>query len=466
MVDQLSAAEIILVRLPAAGDSALPSPEAAGFSLPELPVSINVERIAAGRIELGPEVLGQPVTGTLEASLTLAGGEGEAAFDLVRTGDGPKGKITLDASYANATRDLQLSLVAEEDAGGIVVGLLGIPGAPSAALRVEGQGPIENFAADLQLATAGEDRLAGTVEIRNEAEAGYRLLVDVAGNLAPILAPEHVDFFGTEVSLKLDALRSGLGRIKLDRFDIAARSVSLSGQAELAADGLPEWVDVTGTLASPDGAPVLLPVGEDETFVRRADFSLRAEQGDQDSWSGQLTIDGLDHAQLKIGRLGLGGSGRIGRSSAGASFGGTFDLQASGLVPTDPGLAEALGPKIEGSVRLHFLEGNDALQVSALRVAGAGLVGSGALKIEGLEDAFLTTGKFSVAAADFSRFSRLAGRKLGGSGTMEITGSASRLSGFFDTEVSVRRHRAASGCGRAGPPSRRAFDRFCVGPAG
>jgi translocation and assembly module TamB len=435
-VSELSAAEIILSRIPKSDDSALPSPEAAGFSLPELPVSISIDRIAAERIELGATVLGQEVTGTLEASLTLANGEGEAAFDLLRTGDGPGGKITLDASYANATRELALSLVAEEDAGGIVVGLLDIPGAPSSALRVEGQGPINDFAADIQLETDGEDRLAGTVVVRKELEAGYRLLANVAGNLAPILAPEHVDFFGTEVALRLDALRSGLGRIKLDRFDIAARSVKLSGQAELAADGLPEWVDVTGTLASPDGTPVLLPFGETETHVDRADFSLRSEQGDQDSWSGQIGIEGLNHAEVKIGRLVLVGSGRIGRSSAGASLGGTLALQASGLLPADPAMAEAIGPEIEGSVRLHFLEGSGALRVSEIKVTGAGLVGAGALKIEGLDTAFLTTGRLLVAADDFSRFSRLAGRKLGGSGTIEIAGSASRLSGFFDTELS------------------------------
>ena len=434
-VSELSADEIILVRVPKAEESALPSPEAAGFSLPELPVSIKIDRVAAEHIELGPEVLGQPVTGTLEASLSLADGQGQAKLELLRTGEGPKGEITLDASYANATRELALALVAEEEAGGLVVSLLDIPGQPAAALNVDGAGSIEDFAADIKLATAGEERLAGKVTIRKEATADYRLIADVAGNLAPVLAPEHVDFFGTDVSLNLDALRSAEGGIKVDRFDIAARSVNLTGAAEIAADGLPEWVDVTGTLASPDGTPVLLPFGEAEIHVSRADFHLKSEPGNSDRWSGEFAFDGFDTAELKIGRLQLVGAGQIGRNAAGASFGGALELQASGLLPRDQALAEALGPEITSSVRLDFQEGSGALRLSDIRLEGAGLTGTGALRIEGLEEAFLTSGRLTLTAEDFARFSRLAGRKLGGSGTMEIAGSASRLSGFFDAEL-------------------------------
>ncbi|MES2916624.1 MAG: translocation/assembly module TamB domain-containing protein [Pseudomonadota bacterium] len=430
-VSELSAAEIIVVRPPIAADA--PSPEASGFSLPELPVSIRIDRVAADRIDLGPEVLGQAVTGTLTASLQLAGGEGQALLDLIRTGDGPAGEIRLDASYANATRELDLSLVAEEEAGGLVVGLLDIPGNPATRLEVSGQGPIDGFAADIDLSTDGEKRLQGRVTLGSE-DGGYRLGADLAGNLAPILAPDLVDFFGTEVSLTLDAWRSRAGRLVIDRFDLAARSLALTGSAEIATDGLPERVDVSGTVAAPDGAPVALPFA-DGTRIGRAMFRLTSAQGDADSWSGAVTVEELDRADLKIARLAVEGSGRLGRSSAGIGFGGTVKAQASGLAPADAALAEALGSDLAGSVRLHLLEGTGALRLSDIRLAGAGLTGSGALQVEGLDQAFLTSGRLVVEAADFARFSRLAGRSLGGAGRLEIAGSASRLSGFFDTEV-------------------------------
>jgi translocation and assembly module TamB len=433
-VSQLSAAEIIVERLPEAEAGTLPDAEASGFDLPELPVSVTIDRIAADRIELGADVLGQPVTGTLEASMQLAEGNGRASLDLIRTGEGPRGAITLDASYSNASRALSLDLVAEEDAKGIVVDLLDVPGKPSASLRVQGEGVLDDFLANIVLATDGAERLKGTVALQAAQPSGYRLLADVAGDLAPLLAPDQVEFFGNRVALKLDARRAESGRTSVDKFDLSARSLALTGTAEIAADGLPDSFDVTGTLATPDGKPVVLPFVE-ATEVSRADFHLKALPGDTEGWTTEATLLGLVRPDLKLARVDLSGSGRIGRTAAGNSFGGTFKALASGIVPTDPGLAEALGTEIGGSLRMHMLEGSGALQLSDIKANGAGLAASGALKIEGLDEAFLTSGRIVVEATDFARFSRLLGRKLGGAGRLEVSGSASRLSGFFDTTV-------------------------------
>lgn len=429
-VSELSADEIIVARLPQTDDG-VPATEASGFSLPELPVSVSVDRVAAGRIELAEGVLGQPVTGTLSASMQLSGGEGRATLDLLRTGDGPQGEITLDASYANATRQLALDLTAREDAEGIVVNLLGVPGRPSALLTVQGAGPVDDFLANVTLATDGAKRLQGTVQLQAAEPSGQRLLADLSGDLAPLLAPEQVSFFGTEVALNLDARRTDAGRTTVDRFVLTTRSLALEGTAEIAADGLPEWFDVTGTLAAPDGEPVAVPFVAD-TRLGRADFHLRTEP-DREGWSGELSVQGLDRPDLKLAGAELSGSGRIGRTAAGNSFGGTLNLSARGIAPADAALAQALGTEMSGSLRMFASEG--ALQLSDIRLDGAGLTTTGALAVEGLEDAFLASGKLTVRAKDFARFSGLAGRPLQGSGTLVADGSASRLSGFFDVNL-------------------------------
>ena len=115
-INELTAAEVIVARAPVSSSDALPSPEAGGFALPELPVSVGIGRIAAERVVLGPALLGQEVTGRLDASMTLENGEGRANVTILRDENGPGGQLTLDASYANASGQLVLSLVAEEGA--------------------------------------------------------------------------------------------------------------------------------------------------------------------------------------------------------------------------------------------------------------------------------------------------------------------------------------------------------------
>ena len=231
-----------------------------------------------------------------------------------------------------------------------------MPGKPSASLKVQGEGPVDAYLANVRLATDGAERLAGTVTVQAALPSGYRMIADLAGDLAPLLAPDQVALFGTDVALQLDARREASGRTVVDRFDVTARSINLGGTAAIAADGLPEAFDITGTLADPDGSPVALPFVAD-TLVRRAEFRLKTEPGADKGWTGEVAVDGLDRPDLKIARMELTGSGRIERSEVENRLGGSLTGRASGIAPTDPALAQALGSEISGSLRMEFLEG-------------------------------------------------------------------------------------------------------------
>lgn len=436
-VNELSAAHITLTRLPQAGEAELPAPEAGAFSLPELPVSIDIGSIVAERITVGESVLGQPVEGHLDATMRLADGSGAAHLALVRTGDGPLGEIRLDASYDTATRMLGMSLSAAESEGGLVAGLLGIPGTPATSFLMEGSGSIEAFLADIALSTAGEDRLSGKATLSGTGDGGHHLLADLSGNLAPLFVPEHAEFLGTNIRLTLDAQRSATGRVMVDALSLQARSLALSGKGNLAADGLPENFLLSGTLASPDGNPLLLPFGDVPTRIDRAEFEFSLGQSEATAWQTTARITGLDQADLAIDALSLSGSGTIGRISSRKNFDGSIQLSADGLRPTDPSLAQALGESITGSFRFQALEGSKALRLSDLQLAGDGFSGSGQLQIEGLDAALLTSGDLTVTFDTLSRFALLADRPLAGKGTVRLTGSTSLLSGALDAVVKV-----------------------------
>ena len=430
-VSELSAQEIILDRMPET-EASTPSPEAGGFSLPNLPVSVNVGRLAADRIVLGESLLGEVVEGRLDAALSLEGGEGQARLELERTDDGTETRIALNAGFVNETRNLTIDLTAREAAGGIAARLLSLPGTPATDLTLTGSAPVDDFTANLRLATDGEERLSGTVALAADASGANAFDLDVRGNLAPLFLPEYAEFFGPEITLVASGRRGAGGDVSLQAFDLQARAIDLNGQIDIASDGLPHRFDIRGRIGLPDGAPVLLPLsGADQTRLRTATLTLQYDATQDEGWRAEAVIDDLDRADFDAERLMLKGSGRIARLAVGATFGATLDFAATGLAPADPALARALGDNVTGRALLWAQEGTDGLRLPRVELAGQdyGLRLSG--QIEGLETALRISGRAEARMDDLSRLSALAGRELGGAGVVTVEGNGSPLAGDF-----------------------------------
>lgn len=436
-VSELSAQDIILERIPQAEDSA-PSPEAGSFSLPELPVSINIGRLAAERIVLGEAVLGEALEGRLEASATLEGGEGRTELLLERTDAGPAGRLDLTAAYGNATGQLMLDLLAEEAADGIAVAKLGIPGAPSVRLSVQGEGPITDFVATVGLLTDGQERLAGTVELLGAEDGTRGFDVNLSGDLAPLWMPEYRDFFGDRIALTATGSRSPEGVLRLQSFALDAQAIDLSGAATLAADGLPLAFDVTGRIGLESGVSVLLPLsGEDQTSVQSVLMDITYDRAAGEGWTGDVIIDGLDRRGLAAERLALDGAGRIWRRDGAAHVGATLDFTASGLVPEDAALAAAVGTNLGGQVILSWQQGGDGLRLPRIVLEGEDYGLTGRAVVAGLDAALTVSGVAWARVDDLERFSALAGRPLSGAAGIEVTGSASPLTGAFDVDANL-----------------------------
>lgn len=438
-ITALTAEEVILDRLPQT--PATPSPEARGFALPDLPVGIRIGQIAAGRVTLGPSVLGQPVAGTLAAALTLSGGEGQGNLTIERQDEGPEGRIALNASFSNASGQLVLALDATEGAGGIAATLLNIPGAPALRLTVDGVGPLSAFVARTRLETDGVPRLTGQVALSEPNPGERRFVTDFAGDLAPLFLPAYADFFGPEVRLLAEGSRGPTGRLDLSRLQVTARALMLDGALILAADGLPERVNLSGRLADPTGAPVLLPLPGTPTEVQGADLSLSFDASQGEDWQASATLTGLSRPDFTADRFTLTGSGRIARNAggnAGRTLGGTFTYAAEGLAPADPALATALGPRIAGKAILYATPAGDALTIAQMTLAGEHYDLNASGRIEGLTSGFRVSGRAELTAADLARFAALSGRPLSGAARLTIGGGGSPLGGDFDVTLQAQ----------------------------
>jgi translocation and assembly module TamB len=428
-VNQLTADEIILDRLPQTESTA--APEAGGFAIPDLPVSVELGQLGTPSLRLGPSVLGEAIEGSITARAAIEGGQGAAQLTLERTDNGPSAKIEFGGSFDNTTQQLVLRLSASEAANGIATRLLNLPGNPAVDLSISGDGPISDFTADVRLASDGQDRLTGQIELI-EQQDGQAFRADLAGDLAPLFLPEYADFFGNDLRLTADGLRRPTGALTLNDFDLKARSVLLSGQLQLRADGLPDSFNLIADIADPAGQAVTLPIaGDSPVQLAKAHLQLGYDSRSDTGWRLDGSLQGLSTSGFRAQDLTLSGAGRIGRSSAGAVVGGSLRFNGQGLATDDAALQPVLAQGLSGQTLFHWQEGQP-LALSNLNLQGPDFGLQGNLRLSEPAKGLLVSGKTTIRADDLTRFALLAGQPLTGAVQGQVSGQGTLLGGQAD----------------------------------
>ncbi|MEM8691068.1 MAG: translocation/assembly module TamB domain-containing protein [Pseudomonadota bacterium] len=434
-IDQLRAAEIMLSRTPEPVEGTLPSAAASGFSLPELPVSVEVAELAADRIVLGAPLFGEPVILSLSATVVLSGGEGRVDLNANRT-DGTRGMFQIDGSYANATQMLSIAMNLDEAEEGIAARAMNLPGLPSVTLDLTGEGALTDFAAELALRTDGTPRLEGQMALREmEDNPGARAFdVDLGGDVTALFAPEFRDFFGPDVELVAQGHREADGALTLDQMDLTTKALELRGMVALNREAWPERFEITGRLADATGAAVILPAGGAQTRIGSADFDLRFDAAISNRWEGLFRVNGLDRDDLDIETITLDGSGTLMANPGGiGAFNGDLVFESSGLQFSDPALADAVGDGLQGRIGIRYVE-DQPIDLPTIRLSGEGYSVDGEAQISGHDDAFRTDFALAFRSLDIRSLSAIAGRPLGGRVTLDLEGQAD-LGGFFDVQA-------------------------------
>lgn len=419
-IAEISARRVTILRAPVSEDTSdsdelftLPS-----FELPELPVSVNLDRMQIDEVIIGEAVMGEPLRASISGSAALADGDGTASLRVERIDD-IGGLIRLDASFSNATRVLSLDLAAEEDAGGLAVSLLGIPDAPAAALTIAGEGPVSDFTADITLATDGEPRVEGEFQFQTtQPGVAQAVRLDLSGDLRPLLDPEFHAFFGAQSRLRTQARRFDDGRLRLDDLDIETQRLALNGRFYLGEDGLPELIDLRGQVEDPAGEPVVLPVPGGRTTIESANLRVGFDASVNEDWELVLDLLGFDNEDFQVESLFVNGIGRITSEGFGEDIDvidALIDFSALGLVAADPGLDEALGSSVTGSVSLLWREGRPLL-LPGFILEGRNYALNGRARLDDGVVLANAQGQFR----DISRLSTLAGRPLSGGVTAQV----------------------------------------------
>ena len=441
-VAELSAGRIALDRIPASGGGAdLPRLTARDFALPDLPVAVHVDKIAARSLELGPAVLGEPVTASFEGAVALEDGTGSARLDLHRT-DGREGQAVIAAEYSNQTRYLDLSLQVTETAGGVVARLLDLPDRPALDFTIAGAGPLSDYKADIALDTGGASRVGGTLRLDDRDDIGSQGFgLELAGDVAPLFQPAYRPFFGDNAEFKLSGVQKADGGTAIDALSLHSEELRLDGTLLTAPDGLPESFRISGALrpTGPDGA--LLPLPGPPLRIGAGQIEAAYDAATGAAWSLNASVSDLRRGSLVLGSGSLTGSGtidRAGRSEeAVGAVSGLVSASLGGLATGDPALDAALTERLTAGLRFAWTAGA-ALEVTEAKVTAGATVLSGAASLDGASRNFRVTGQGQLTAPDLTVFAGLYGDRLGGAAEAALDGWYEPLGGAFDLTLDTQ----------------------------
>lgn len=440
-VKTLSAKSLDLQRLPQSEDKTeIPAAEAGGFSLPELPVSINIETFKVDEISLGDPILGEVVKLSIEASARLEDGTFETSLAAART-DLKEGRFTVDARFDQPTEELGLKLEVVEEAGGIAARLLRLPGHPEIDLTVDGTGVLSDFIARIELASDNQPRLTGQVQLSAQSETlegqkpDRRIQANLSGDIATLLAPKYQPFFGSDIALSMDATTAGDGGLDVTEFSLTAEQASFDGRVRLNSDYWPVFLDLDAAIAHPDGGRVLLPVGGAETLISGMELAVKYDADAGDRLEGVFDLKEFERGEMSIrqSRIEVDGSlrgdvGSVGRLLVDVS------LAARDIDPGIPELADAIGPQLTATTSLDFTE-DQPVRLSDLNVQGEDYGLTGWVIADDVESGLLTQLNLLLDAENLGRFSGIAQRELSGAAKVRADGQIAPLAGTFDLKI-------------------------------
>jgi translocation and assembly module TamB len=398
---------------------------------PSLPLSIDIQAIEAPVIEIGDQVVGVRATLAARGSVSAVGAALEAAIEVDRL-DEPGGSLAADFAFNPAESLLRADASLREPPGGLVAAFLNLPGRPEIELTLDGDGPLDDWRAELALAADGEAVLAGEARI-SRVEDGYRAVADVVGALGRLAPPPYQALLAGGSRLALDAVRQDDGAVRLARAELTADAVELRAEGALAADLVPRQGRLDLRLG-PAGEPIALPFLPGVPRVDSALVEARLAEADG-GWSATMTLHDLDHAEAAIERLVVEAEGTARNLAAAAERALTFSARAEarGIAPRDPALAAALGERLALEAEGAWQAGGP-LRIAALAARTQDL----SLAFSGSAAADRIDGRYRLETADLSRLAPLVGRDLAGRLAFDATGAVHPGDAGFDLTIDGR----------------------------
>ena len=256
-IENLTAGQIVLERLPTGQPPAADDSSGGGFSLPS--ISADVQNFAIDEFVLGEAIAGTRARLKINASLNLSSDPTNLAVKANIDRLDQPGQIAVDVAFAPTDNKLTIDVNASEPAGGLVATLLQIPDRPAVNLSINGNGPLSDFTANGTLDVGGTEAASLTART-GTSDQGRRITGSLKIAAERFVPQQYSRYVQGGATLDANVLIRPDGTYAIDQGQLSSDAVQLSTAGTLDLNGAAN--DLMVSLMSRDGAPIPFSLGE------------------------------------------------------------------------------------------------------------------------------------------------------------------------------------------------------------
>lgn len=401
-VERLTVGSVDLTRLPQPDETS----DDGGGSIPALPFRLGEARVET--ISIGEAVAGEAMRLSASADARLDAAPRTAIANLsVSRIDGTDGAVEARVRFAPDANQLAFDVTVSEPRGGLAARLLQIEGLPALDFTLKGDGPLDDWSADLALSLDGRTEIAGTARLTRENGGAPVLRAELGGELGALAPPIAAALVMGRTELAATARFDESFSPREVEGTLSTATVRSDFAAKLGPDLSRIEAGATLHLSAGEGAMIGLELPDRLVSVGATTLEFRAS-GTPDALdvTARLATASLATTEARLEGLTLRLTGEdldTGASALVLPF--TLALDAKRLEPLADGMEMLAGPlSLAANGTVDAAEGRLDLDGSQVALQGIEAGVTGSVSAEEIDTAF------TLALADLARFDpRVAG---------------------------------------------------------
>lgn len=437
-IDELSADQIEVLRKPLPSIKKA-SPESNIFSVPELPVGINLKKLNVKSLSFGADLFGLASQVSLNGYLKLSGGNLDTNLAIARLDEAGNFDVVLNLS--NDKRTAKIDIQANEPQNGIVANILKVENRPPMVLAVQGEGKLDDLVVNLNMQASHQPVLTGKVSLGQNTD-GQTVSANLSGPIAMLMPAQYSTFFGSQTTLETFATLKKTGGLRLDKFNINGASIQVSAIGDTTSDGFLRRLKIDANIASSTHQALILPVAGGKTHADKIAMNVDYGAAGQLAWSGQIQVVNFANENFNTSdiTIDMGGISENLDDPAKRHVGIQLTGAINGIQTNSVKIAEALGKTMNINIDADIIA-DQPVALRDVHMSANGLI----IWLKGELQKFVFTGNLGLKATSLQPLALLSGKPLSGGVDLTAKGKIQFIGLGFDLDLNGQTQNVKTG---------------------